>query len=272
MRVLTFAAILRDGSLELEPGFVTEGEPSRERGELKVEVLGRGRRPLATTTLRLQTPCAPPGGETAPAAVGLVPYPEGATGVRVSLGRDLLLERNASPDDLEVDVEWPASLAGAATVGWQASADTCFASLGYSNDRGRTWTPVSLPGPGNSIEVDSRTLPGGPECFLELIVTDGFHTKTIRSDAYAVEPKGWALWILSPTAGAKLSAGQPVLLAAQGYNLEERIAGFDDITWVSSAGGHLGRGARLLAVLEPGAHTIRAIMHDVTTEVAVVVA
>ena len=54
MRVLTFAAVLQHGTLELQPGFVTEGEPSREKGELTVDALGRGRRPLATTMLPLQ--------------------------------------------------------------------------------------------------------------------------------------------------------------------------------------------------------------------------
>ena len=48
MRALTFAAVLQNGKLELQPGFVTDGEPSHERGELRVEALER-RRPLATT-------------------------------------------------------------------------------------------------------------------------------------------------------------------------------------------------------------------------------
>ena len=135
-------------------------------------------------------------------------------------------DRTAPPrDDLEVKVEWPASLSATEIVRWRASADGCFASLGYSNDGGETWTPLALPGPGDTIQVDAGALPGGRECALELIVTDGFQTRRIRSDAYEVEPKGWVLQILSPAAGAKLPPGQPVLLAAQGYHLEERRAG-----------------------------------------------
>jgi hypothetical protein len=242
MRVLTFSGVLHDGELELQPGFVTEGEPSREKGELTVEALGRGGRPLATTTLPLDTPCGYPGGETAPVAVGLVAFPERATGLRVSLEGTVLLERTAPPDDLEVNVKWPASLSGAETIMWRASADECVASLGYSNDGGETWTPLALPGPGDTIEVDAGALAGGRESLLELIVTDGFHTQRIRSDAYEVEPKGWVLWILSPPPGAKLPAGEPVQLAAQGYHVEQRRAVFDDIEWESSAGGGLGRG------------------------------
>jgi hypothetical protein len=269
MRVLTFAAVLQDRRLELQPGFVTEGEPSHEEGELRVDALGRGRRPLATTMLPLRAPCGHPGGEMHLAAFGLVAFPERATGLRVSLDGSVLLEQMGPPEELEVDVDWPVSLSASESVRWRASADKCVASLGYSNDGGETWTPLALPGPGDTIEVNARALPGGRESLLELIVTDGFHTQRIRSDAYEVEPKGWVLWILSPPPGAALPAGEPVLLAAQGYHFEERRAGFDDIEWESSAGGGLGRGARVLATLEPGEHTITARMYDVAAEVHV---
>jgi hypothetical protein len=270
MRVLTFAALLQDGKLELQPGFVTEGEPSKEQGELRVEALGRGRRPLATTMLPLHAPCGPTGGEIALAGFGLVAFPEKATGLRVSLNGRVLLEQNAPRDDLEVNVAWPGALAGAETIRWRASA--CFASLGYSNDGGKAWSPVALPGPSNTIQINSGTLPGGRECLLDLIVTDGFHTRRIRSGAYEVEPKGWVLWILSPSAGAKLPSDQPVLLAAQSYHLEERRASFDNIEWTSSTGGGLSTGARLLATLEPGEHTITASMYGVAATVVVSVA
>jgi hypothetical protein len=269
MRVVTFAALLQDDNLELHPGFITEGEPSHEQSGLTVEALGRGRRPLATTMVPLHKSCGGSGGETLPAAFGLVAFPEKAIGLRVSLDGKVLLEQTASRDHLEVNVEWPGSLAGAEVIRWHASADVCFASLGYSNDGGKTWTPLALPGPSNTIEVNAEALPGGRDCFLELIVTDGFRTRRIRSGAYEVEPKGWVLWILSPAAGAKPPSGQPVLLAAQGYHLEERRASFDNIEWESSAGGGLGTGARVLAVLDPGEQIITASMYGVTAHVAV---
>ena len=50
-------------------------------------------------------------------------------------------------------------LSGAETVRWRASADACFASLGYSNDGGETWTPLSLPGPGDTIKFDAGRSP-----------------------------------------------------------------------------------------------------------------
>lgn len=271
MRALTFSAVLRDGQLELQPGFVVDGEPSQEKGELTVEALGQDGRALARTELLIDTPCGGQEGETVAAVCGLVAFPEKATGLRVSVEGKVLLEQTAPPDDFEVKVEWPGSLSGNETVNWRASADGCVASLGYSNDSGETWTPIALPGPSDAIDIDARRLPGGSDCLLELFATDGFHTRRIRSDAYQVDPKGWVLWILSPAPSATLPAEQPVVLAAQGYHFEERRASFDDIEWESSVTGALGTGARLLAMLEPGEHTLIARMYATTAEVTVTV-
>ena len=82
MRVLTFSAILQDGELVLEPGFVADGEPSQAKGELTVEALGRTGKPLAKTALALEMPCMPPGGEVdAPPSASLrFPPPRPACG------------------------------------------------------------------------------------------------------------------------------------------------------------------------------------------------
>jgi hypothetical protein len=272
MRVLTFSAILHgDGELELEPGFVAEGEPSKD-GELTVEALGRIGKPVAKTALPLETPCTPPAGEPERAAFGLVAFPATATGLRVTLGDKVLLERTAPREKLDVRVEWPGALSGTASVGWKASVDGCMASVGYSNDGGATFTPLALPGAGERIEFDTALLPGAREGLLEMVVTDGLRTRRIRSAPYEVEPKGWVLWLLAPAGGAQLAAGQPVLLAAQGYHLEEREPAYDEIAWESSRAGALGTGARVLAALEPGEHTLIARLHDVSAEVAVSVA
>lgn len=272
MRVLTFAAMLQDGKLELQPGFVVEGEPSHETGDLTVEAIGRGRHALATTCLRLHTPCGYRAGDKAQAAFGLVAFPERSSGLRVSLDGQVVLEQSADRDDLKVELDWPASLSGAESVRWRASTKDCLASLGYSSDGGKTWTPIALPGPSDTIAIDARTLPGGRKCLLELVATDGFHTVRMRSGAYEVERKGWVLRILAPAEGSKLPTGRPAQLAAQGWHMEERRAGFDDIEWRSSAGGGLGTGARVLTALDPGEHTITATMYGVTAEVAVTVA
>jgi hypothetical protein len=278
MRTLTFSAILLDtGELTLEPGFVVEGEPLHKEGELTVEVLSRADDVIATTQVQLDAPCGYPSAadnDERPArlAVGLVEFPEDATGLRVIFEGRTLLERSAPRTKGEAKVDWPKALpADMVSVQWQHPYDDAIASLGYSNDGGKTWSPLMLPSSEETIVFDATMLPGGRECLMELTVTDGFRTTSIRSPQYAVEPKGWVLWILSPAAGSALPSGESVLLAAQGYHLEERRASFDDITWISSLDGGLGDGSQVLADLSAGEHSITASMLGVSAEAIVTV-
>jgi hypothetical protein len=273
MRVLTFSGVLLEtGEFQLEPGFITEGEPSSE-GELTVEATARGRR-LAATKVPLETPCGYPPGRPAEhpprAAVGLVAFPERANGLRVIHKGNTLLEQSAPPAAGDPEVEWPNALEGEeVSLTWRSPAEDALASLGYSNDGGTTWQPLSLPTRAETIVFDARTLPGGGRCLLELAVTDGFRTTRVQSQEYEVKPKGWVLWILAPAPDSSLPAGEPVLLAAQGYHVEERSPRFDGIAWTSSLDGGLGEGAQVMAALSPGEHTIRATMLDVAAEVRV---
>jgi hypothetical protein len=275
MRLLTFSGVLLDsGELQLEPGFVVEAEPPKTDGELTVEALARGRA-IAATRLPLESPCgkpaSPPATEHPPrVAIGLVEFPERANGLRVIYDGQTLLERNAPRPLGDPEVSWPDVLEGdAVSLSWGSPQKESLASLGYSNDGGATWTPLSLPTAEETIAFDASALPGGDRCLLELAVTDGFRTTRLRSQDYEVRPKGWVLWILSPAPGAALSPDEPVLLAAQGYHLEERQPGFDEITWRSSLDGGLGEGAQVLAALRPGDHTIVAEGFGVSAEVQV---
>ena len=274
MRVLTFSGVLLDtGEMQLEPGFVLDADAPSADGEVTVEALDRVGRPLASTQVPIMNPCGHPtdngAGLAPPVAVGLVAFPEKASGLRVVYQGKTMLERQAPKPGGEPQVEWPAALDGAeVTVRWRIRAKEALASLGYSNDGGGTWTPISLPTAERAITFDARGLPGGTS-MLELVVSDGFHTSRARSTEYKVEPKGWVLWLLSPAPGASVRAGVPVLLAAQGYHLEERRPGTEPIVWTSSIDGGLGEGGEVLAALSPGEHTITATMAGVSADVTV---
>lgn len=180
------------------------------------------------------------------------------------------MERSAPRVTGDPEVNWPEALEGdAVSLTWRSPADDALASLGYSNDGGATWQPLSLPTREETLVFDARALPGGDRCLLELAVTDGFKTTRVQSKEYEVRPKGCLLWILSPAEGASLRSGVPVLVAAQGYHLEERRPSFNGIAWTSSLDGGLGEGAQVMAALSAGDHTIMATMLDVAAEVQV---
>ena len=224
---LTFSGVLLDtGEMQLEPGFVTEAEKPSGDGEVTVEALDRGGRALATTQVPLVVPCGyagANGAEHPPAvAVGLVDFPEKASGLRRDLRRpDRARARGAAPRRRAQGRVAGGDEGPEVTVRWSARADGTTASLAYSDDGGETWSPLSLPGMNDTITFDARGLPGGKRCLLELVASDGFHTTRTRSPEYQVEPKGWRLWILSPAPGATFRTGSPLLLAAQAFHLEE---------------------------------------------------
>lgn len=273
MRVLTFSGLLTEKGLELDPGFVIEADPTPSDGELLVEVLGRRGALLSTSRLTAEDPCTPGadlGGQSARVAVGLVPFPRGALGIRVSRDGVAILERVVPEQPLEVDAGWPKALvAGPNELAWKASSEGCVAVLGFSSDGGKTWLPLSLPTAEPVITFDGTYLPGGPGV-LELRVSDGLRTVSVLSNSYNVESKGWVLWLLSPPDGAELSAGRPVRLAGQAVHIEEGVTSFD-LDWSSSLDGPLGVGASLDRDLSPGQHRLTASAHGEQADVTIAI-
>jgi hypothetical protein len=273
MRVLTFSGLLTEKGLELDPGFVIDADPTPSEGDLVVEVLDRRGALLSTTRLIAEAPCTPGadlGGQSARVAVGLVPFPPGALGIRVSLHGVALLERVVPDQPLEVDAGWPKALApGPNELAWKASSKGCVAVLGFSSDGGKTWSPLSLPTAEPVITFDGTYLRGGLGV-LELRVSDGLRTVSVRSGDYDVESKGWVLWLLSPTDGADLLAGRPVRLAGQAVHIEDGVTSFD-VHWSSSVDGPLGVGASLDRDLSRGQHHLTASAHGVEAAVTIAI-
>jgi hypothetical protein len=275
MASLTFTAVLReDGTLDVEPGFVVDAEPTRDDGPVEVVVLGRRGRPLARTRLPLIAACGPPvpGASTEPAApvvVGVVAYPAGATGLQVNIDGRQVWVREAPTDRLEVRIDWPQDLRrDRLDVTWRASTEGCQAVLAFSADGGQTWLPLSVPSSSEQIVADLTTVSGGQQCLLELFVTNGFASQRLRSQLYALEAAGWRMWILSPADGGHVDAGSVTTLVGQAFHAEERQASFD-VAWSSSLDGALGSGGRLPVSLSSGRHMITATAQGRSTIITV---
>jgi hypothetical protein len=258
----------------VEPGFVVATEPTPDEGPIEVIVLGPQRRPVARTRLPLIPACGPPvfGAEPEAAAdtvIGVVEYPEDATGLIVTLDGNIVWERDAPPHPLDAHVAWPRELhRGAIQLTWEATSPECCAVLAYTADGGDTWLPLSIPSSSRSILADLTSVAGGQRCMLELFVTDGFTSARLRSEPYAVELAGWRIWILSPADGAQIDAADITVLAAQAFQVEERNPS-TDIAWSSSLDGALGSGARLPVSLSPGLHRLTATANGSSANVTV---
>lgn len=283
MRALTFSGIWSKEVFELMPGFIVDyepkGKPAGDQGKdetLVVEALAPGGESLATTHLPVADPCGYPAADgpqqaVAKVAVGCVEFPEDARGIRVSLGGRVLLERKAKNEDgFRPEIKWPEALdKGKVTVEWAAEGDDLAAVLGYSNDDGRTWRPLSLPSSSRTIEFDADDLAGTDSGQLQLRVSNGLHSVEILSGYFKVQAKGWRLWLIAPAPGTSRAEDRPVQLMAQAWHMEEHKPGFDGIFWSSSINGALGEGAAIEVTLSPGHHILIATRGGLAAETSI---
>lgn len=267
MPQLLFQAVaLPDGKIIVPPPFLADGaasQPSDGAADLEVELLDAAGASLVRRRVAWVTPCAPAAGSGAGAqapariAQALLPYDASAVVLRVSQWGRVVHERVAKRPP-EVKITWPTAkaLAGPkAALSWTCpTGETCHGLLQYSHD-GERWQSLSLPQPPGRLPIDARYLPGGPECRLRLLVSDGLHTHRFDGKPFALKPRGWVAMILRPADRAVLEGGA-VELVGQGFEVEARLGEFEALAWRSSLDGELGRGHRLHAALSRGKHEI----------------
>jgi hypothetical protein len=160
----------------------------------------------------------------------------------------------------EVRLAWrpDGEQAGARVIRWEAShperAELAFVVL-YSNDE-RSWIPLCLPQPETETAVDFDEMPGGEECRIRVLASDGLHTAVADSEAFSVRRKGPQPLILFPDDGAELPAGVPVTLWGQAMSPEDPGRDSSELRWTSSLDGELGTGPTVDAALSVGDHTL----------------
>lgn len=168
------------------------------------------------------------------------------------------------------------------TVAWTVAdpdGDALHAYLRYSPDGGQRFMPLATGTDATSLEVDLRRLPAltAGRAFFELLVSDGFHTTSLRTAGLGAKPGsvyGGALdatvggnppWVevVSPDTGTTWREGATIVLHSSGWDLEENALTGASLQWASSLDGPLGQG-RLLTVktLSVGTHQITVTATD----------
>ena len=263
-----------DGELRLRPSYLTDRAPWSDRegaggpaGEaLVAELLGNGERLLGRYPLRLYSTCAFGGDSLRPLAVrGWVPFPTETALLRIALYGRVVHEQRRSPEPPQVEItEAPQGRAdGRVRVGWTArpGGDSPLQFfLRWSADGGRTWQRVGWRTTDLEAVLDVEELPGGDECVVEVVATDGLDTTTARTRPFRVAAKPCQAMVLGPVDGSEV--GETVELLGQGWWLEERRAEREVLEWTSSVDGPLGRGPLLRVRLSPGEHRITLAAGD----------
>ena len=264
---LTIAGILfPDNRLVLQPGYLTEqAEPGVDEdpaSPLRVDLVDERGRVLLRHRLAISPFCADGTRINQLAVLGKVPFPPGTQTMQFYRD-DVLVHEFAVPEGMPVvRLLWEPQkpVTGRQLVAWSGQHPEkrpLTYALRYSHTGGRTWQPLGFDLEETELEVDFDRLPGGDECRLGVMATDGVNTVAQDSEPFSAPVKACMAMILSPEEGTEFAVNEPVPLRGQGFYLEEGVPETEALRWVSSQDGDLGWGMSLeVASLSPGFHEI----------------
>jgi hypothetical protein len=257
--------VTSDDRVDLFPGFATS-ESHRVEADVEspfvAELLDQDGGVLARHPLPTQELCADGEAIDLIALMGKVPVPSSTSALRIRRDDRTLYERPVSREPPELRLTWRPTgrPSGRETVTWEAThpadLDLHFIVVYNNREDDSGWRPVSLVTPGTSQEVDLEQLPGGPNCRLGVICSDGFNTVWATTSPFELPLRPCQAFIVSPLAGERFSSGEAVVLRGQGYWMEEDRPEMEELTWASSLDGELGRGATVPVALQRGQHTV----------------
>lgn len=254
-----------DNRLELLPTFLTT-DPQDEIEDPSSPLQARLYDPAGRLVLRYGVAvgryCGY--GTTIPelAVRGRIPFPRATSVIRFERDGVLIHEIQVSTDAPNISLDWEPDeiMTGNQTIVWHAShpeGKLLSYFLRYSRSDGAQWQLASLPTQSEHLEIDLDQFPGGERCGIMIVATDGVRTTTVESRRFAVPVKPCQAVILAPEDGAVLDGREAVWLKGQGYYLEEELPETENLVWISSKDGELGRGMMIKAnELSPGLYQI----------------
>ena len=179
----------------------------------------------------------------------LIPYPEGAAGLRIRRGRDVLNERRPSAHAPQVTVLSPnggETARGPMVIRWQAADadhDPLTYDILYSADGGSTWRALAIDYRESTLTLeDTKDLPGTNHALIRVIAADGFNTGEDHSDSsFTVPNKPPSVVILSPASDSAIQ-GRTVVFHGAAFDREDGPLNEHVLQWESDEDGHLGVG------------------------------
>ena len=135
------------------------------------------------------------------------------------------------------------SSSGEMVISWSASdadGDSLLFDVMYSADGGLVWFTLVIGHNESSLLVDLSNLEGSDIALVRVMVTDGFHSNSDKSNGFFTVPNNApVVTILSPHADdVYVSVSDEILFEADVYDIEDR-EDIANVTWISSVDGIL---------------------------------
>jgi len=251
--------MVNDGRAFLLPGYTTTGVLLADTVTTanRLEVLDSGSRIIGSY------PCDPHqvvdlGGVTGFIA-GAIPWIPFARTLRLVIDDRIVDSLRQSPHAPRVTIDGVESIAGdSLRLRWNAiddDGDNVVATVGFSHDE-QTWRIVAADiEPGTAI-IPIDGLPGGSNCRLRLIATDGVNTAQETSAPFTAPTRPPHVEIIAPVEGERVDPGRATLLLGFGDDPEHGPIADTLLAWRSDRDGAIGNGERLAVRLSDGMHRI----------------
>ncbi len=220
----------------------------------------------------------PDSGSNEPFSV-VVDLPADTVRIQVCIYGEVAAELQHTDNSPEVSVLSPnggEELPGGVTITWSASdadandANNLRCTVEFSHNNGIDWSILAINLDVNNLTVDSNYLPGGPNCLVKVIVSDGWNSSEDTSDAiFSVLTKPPVVTILDPEDGATLSVSDSIVGRCTAYDPETGdITDANAIQWSSNIDGFLGKGDLTSFHLSLGNHILSVTVTDPESKIA----
>jgi hypothetical protein len=114
-----------------------------------------------------------------------------------------------------------------------------------------------------TYSLDTSDLPGGMNCYVRVLATDGVNTGEGDGGPFAVTGKEPTALIDTPADGAAYAPGESVLFTGDAFDPEDGSLPDEALTWTSDLDGTLGTGRVVERNdLREGQHTITLSASD----------
>jgi hypothetical protein len=221
---------------------------------------------------------APGSGDKGPFCV-VVETPNDTTGIEVNIYGVVAAELRLTANTPVVSVLSPnggEELPGGIAVTWSASdadandVNNLRYTVEFSHNNGIDWSILAIELDINNLTMDSNYLPGGPNCLVKVIVSDGWNQSEDTSDApFSVATKPPQVTILDPENGATSYVSNSIVGRCIAYDPETGdIADPNAIVWSSNIDGFVGTGDLSGFYLSLGKHILSATAMDPEGKIA----
>jgi len=260
--------IYANGTIKLDNWYILEGKPdpfiAENQGKYTFKCLSSNGEVLYNMSIGQET-------EEPLVFSFLMPFPDETSRVVISDGENILAEVPRSENAPSVSVpQLNKSSNGLLEVSWSArdlDGDELRYSVLYSNDGGETWICMAIELNETKYRIDPSQLPGGNQCLVKIIATDGFNTGYNESEFFTVANKAPSAFIRSPKKDEVFQFGEEIVFKGIAYDPE----GQDGLIaeWSSNLDGILGYGETLqVANLSEGTHEITFTVMDSNGNIA----